>query len=66
MRGVIRTFLKDESGAVSADWVVLTAFVATLAVFLVPGIRTAMGDISAAAGELLTSYSEDLPDAPDL
>jgi Flp pilus assembly pilin Flp len=42
----INQFLKDDSGAVTVDWVVLTAAVVTLALILWPLINNAVGDVA--------------------
>ena len=66
MRGIIRSFLTDESGAVTVDWVVLTAAIVTLTVFAIPPVRNGLQDVSASIGTYLTDYSGTMPDSPDL
>jgi len=47
-----RGFLKDEDGAVTIDWVVLTAAVVGLQIFLVVSyIREPMVEVSAGIGD---------------
>ncbi len=47
---MIRTFWKDEDGAVTVDWVVLTAAVVVLAVAvattITPAVNTEVGQIA--------------------
>ncbi len=40
-------FLKDEAGAVTVDWVVLTAAVVTLGLVVFTFIRPAVGNLAA-------------------
>jgi Flp pilus assembly pilin Flp len=47
----IKRFLADESGAVTVDWVVLTAGVVILAVVVMPPIQTAVVDMAVMIGE---------------
>lgn len=50
-----RDFLRDEDGAVTVDWIVLTAGVVGLMVFLLVGmIRESMVDVSVDIGEHVT------------
>ncbi|MBA3910196.1 MAG: hypothetical protein C0524_09990 [Rhodobacter sp.] len=51
-----KLFLDDESGAVTVDWVVLTAGVVVLAVIVMPPIQTAIVDMAAYIGETVTEY----------
>ena len=52
-------FAKDESGAVTVDWVVLTAALVGIAVALIgvinTGITTASSDIAASLTDAITS-----------
>lgn len=43
---MVRTFRRDESGAVTVDWIVLTASVAFLAIFIVSVLSPANGGMS--------------------
>jgi Flp pilus assembly pilin Flp len=47
----IKRFLADDSGAVTVDWVVLTAGVVILAVVVMPPIQTAVVDMAVMIGE---------------
>ncbi|MBS3980552.1 MAG: hypothetical protein KGZ77_12300 [Rhodobacteraceae bacterium] len=46
-------FLKDESGAVTVDWVVLTAAVVGLGLLVFNLVRPAVGDLAGAINEEL-------------
>jgi Flp pilus assembly pilin Flp len=55
----IKNFSKDEDGAVTVDWVVLTAAVVGLAIAAFTAIETTTSNLtSAAAGELNTQDAE--------
>jgi Flp pilus assembly pilin Flp len=45
---IAKTFAEDESGAVSLDWIVLTAAVAGLAIAALAAVRTNTGTLSTA------------------
>ena len=47
MLGFVKRFCKDESGAVSVDWVVLTAGFVAFGVAVTIGVNTATQDLSA-------------------
>lgn len=47
----IKRFLADENGAVTVDWVVLTAGVVILAVVVMPPIQAAVVDMAVLIGE---------------
>jgi len=51
-------FLKDETGAVTVDWVVLTSGVVILAVIVMPPIQTAIVDMAEYIGDTVTEYSD--------
>jgi Flp pilus assembly pilin Flp len=51
-------FLKDETGAVTVDWVVLTAGVVVLAVIVMPPIQTAIVDLAEYIGDTVTEASD--------
>ena len=53
-----RQFLEDETGAVTVDWVVLTAGVVVFAVLVMPPITTAIFDMAAYIGDTITEYSK--------
>ena len=42
----VRRFLRDETGAVTVDWVVLTSGVVILAIVVMPPIASAIGDMA--------------------
>jgi Flp pilus assembly pilin Flp len=51
-------FLKDETGAVTVDWVVLTSGVVVLAVIVMPPIQTAIVDMAEYIGDTVTEASD--------
>jgi Flp pilus assembly pilin Flp len=51
-----RKFLDDESGAVTVDWVVLTAGVVILAVIVMPPIQGAIVDMAIYIGDTIAEY----------
>jgi Flp pilus assembly pilin Flp len=51
-------FLKDETGAVTVDWVVLTSGVVVLAVIVMPPIQTAIVDLAEYIGDTVTEASD--------
>jgi Flp pilus assembly pilin Flp len=51
-----KRFLKDESGAVTVDWVVLTAGLAILATLAMLPIRGALGDASVFISDTIAEY----------
>ncbi len=51
-----KNFLKDDTGAVTVDWVVLTAGVVVLAVVVMPPIQTAIVDMAIYIGDTVTEY----------
>ncbi len=53
-----RKFLQDETGAVTVDWVVLTAGVVVFAVFVMPPIRTAVVELTIGIGDTIGEYSK--------
>lgn len=55
MRNRILKFLSQESGAVTVDWVVLTAAVVMLAGVAYTSIQTASGGVGSGVGEYLSS-----------
>ena len=48
------SFLSDESGAVTVDWVVLTAAVVALAGLAFTSIQTSTGGVGSGVGNYLT------------
>jgi Flp pilus assembly pilin Flp len=53
-----RQFLGDETGAVTVDWVVLTAGVVVFAVLVMPPIQTAIVDMAIYIGDTIAEYSK--------
>ena len=53
-----KDFLKDESGAVTVDWVVLTAGVVVFAVIVMPPIQRALFDLASGVGETIDKYNQ--------
>jgi Flp pilus assembly pilin Flp len=53
-----RQFLEDENGAVTVDWVVLTAGVVVFAVIVMPPIQTAIVEMAVYIGDTITEYSK--------
>ena len=47
----VRRFLRDETGAVTVDWVVLTSGVVILAIVVMPPIARAIGDMAVQIGD---------------
>ncbi|WP_103258032.1 Flp family type IVb pilin [Tabrizicola aquatica] len=47
----LKRFLKDESGAVTVDWVVLTSGIVILAIVVMPPITRAIGDMAVLIGD---------------
>ncbi|NHB78298.1 hypothetical protein [Rhodobacter calidifons] len=51
-------FLKDEAGAVTVDWVVLTAAVVGLGLLIFSAVRPAVSELATAIGEELDDARE--------
>ncbi|MEO1549838.1 MAG: hypothetical protein AAFR93_05325 [Pseudomonadota bacterium] len=51
----IRSFFQDEEGAVTVDWVVLTAMVVVLAVIVLPIITPALGGMATGIKDVIVS-----------
>jgi Flp pilus assembly pilin Flp len=54
----LRQFLADETGAVTVDWVVLTAGVVVFAVLVMPPIQTAIVNMAIYIGDTIAEYSK--------
>jgi hypothetical protein len=54
----LERFQSDESGAVTVDWVVLTAGVVVFAVFVMPPIQSAIVDMAKYIGETVLVYRQ--------
>jgi Flp pilus assembly pilin Flp len=52
-----KKFAKDESGAVTVDWVVLTAAVVALAVVAILAITNATGGVGSGIGSFLSGWT---------
>ena len=52
----LKQFLGDETGAVTVDWVVLTAGVVVFAVFVMPPIQTAIVNMAIYIGDTIAEY----------
>ena len=57
MKSYFNRFLRNESGAVTVDWVVLTAAVVALAVALVLLLSNGSAGVSAGVEEFMTNWS---------
>ncbi len=55
MRNIFSKFLRSDSGAVTVDWVVLTAAIVALAGAAYTSIQTSSGGVGNSVGEYLTS-----------
>lgn len=56
---MLNRFVKDEDGAVTVDWVVLTALVLGIQiVLLMTPIRNALVGVASETGDVVTEYSE--------
>ena len=53
MSAVVRVFLRDEDGAVTVDWVLLTALIVGMAMGIVSIISTAAQDPAEGLGAVL-------------
>ena len=62
MMKFINQFVKDEDGAVTVDWVVLTAAVVGLAVAGVAAVRTGVTDVAEGIGSQLTTSADTIQD----
>jgi hypothetical protein len=51
-------FLEEETGAVTVDWVVLTAGVVVFAVLVMPPIQTAIVEMAVYIGDTIAEYSK--------
>ncbi|MDD7971744.1 hypothetical protein PUT78_11585 [Roseinatronobacter sp. HJB301] len=55
----IKTFAADESGAVTVDWVVLTAAIVGLGIAVIASVRTGTSDLASTIGGALTGATVD-------
>lgn len=56
----LKCFLDSDDGAVTVDWVILTAAVVGLVIAAVPTFRGEVTDVSDATGARLEEYSQNL------
>jgi Flp pilus assembly pilin Flp len=54
---MIKTFLADDSGAVTVDWVVLTAAIVGLGLAVVTSVRSGVGSLGTNISNSLSSAS---------
>ena len=54
----LKSFFGDETGAVTVDWVVLTAGVVVLAVIVMPPIQAGIVNMAIYIGDTITSYNQ--------
>ncbi|MCL4675680.1 MAG: hypothetical protein KJZ59_06580 [Pararhodobacter sp.] len=57
MKSLIKNFAADESGAVTVDWVVLTAAIVGLGLAVVTSVRTGVGTLGTSISTSLSSAS---------
>jgi len=55
---MIENFRNDESGAVTVDWVVLTAAIVGLGIAVVASVRSGSEDVASTIGDRLTGSAE--------
>ena len=55
----IRSYLADEDGAVTVDWVVLTAALVGLAIAVLAAVETGLADLS---GDIASELQNDIID----
>ncbi|WP_135448893.1 MULTISPECIES: hypothetical protein [Tabrizicola] len=53
-----KQFAQDESGAVTVDWVVLTAGVVAMAMLVMPPIKSAIGDMAGYIRDTVLAYGD--------
>lgn len=61
----LKRFLTDETGAVTVDWVVLTAGVMVLAIVVMPPIREAVVGMAMMVGDQVDVAGSWLASVPD-
>ena len=55
MKALIKNFVADESGAVTVDWVVLTAAIVGLGIAVMSSVSTGLQDLSGDIENQLTT-----------
>ncbi|MCB6179670.1 hypothetical protein LHP98_16225 [Rhodobacter sp. Har01] len=59
MLKAMKTFARDEDGAITVDWVVLTALILGIQIIvLIASMRVSMVDVSESVGDKVTEYGE--------
>ncbi|MEL7164219.1 MAG: hypothetical protein AAGL96_02010 [Pseudomonadota bacterium] len=56
MKRILERFARDQSGAVTVDWVVLCAGIVALAVAIVTAMQTGALDLSNGVSDYLTGW----------
>lgn len=64
MLNYIKTFARDEDGAVTVDWVVLTAAIVGLGLLVIASVRNGAVDIAGDIGKELTKFEVGQPTPP--
>jgi len=54
MKKFLNTFVKDEDGAVTVDWVVLTAAIVGIALAIIAVVRTSLNTAATSIGVAIT------------
>jgi Flp pilus assembly pilin Flp len=63
MRNLVKSFARSEDGAITVDWVVLTALIVGIqVVLLLTPMRGALVGVSESIGDKATEYGEFLED----
>ena len=57
MRNIVRRFKADETGAITVDWVVLTASIVALGVMVVALLNGNLGSVGAKVNTFLSSQT---------
>lgn len=58
----VHRFFKDETGAITVDWVVLTASILLFGLVFVSMVKTGQDEIGDAVGTTLTNSAQTLPE----
>jgi Flp pilus assembly pilin Flp len=61
MYNALKRFLSRDDGAVTVDWVILTAAVVGLVIAALPAFRGEVTEVSDATGARLDEYNQNLP-----
>ncbi|GAB4263968.1 MAG: hypothetical protein Kow0013_10810 [Pararhodobacter sp.] len=57
MATLLKTFIADETGAVTVDWVVLTAAIVGLGLAVITSVRSGVGSLGSSISSSLSSAS---------